>query len=118
MWPVQMPRLPSESDDSYGYRVRDTLRDLEGRRHAALASQRVPGVDRSNANEWFWFNDQLLTVLFEAGAIVARARKTGRPFGVRIGQRPQLPAVESLTRELHAMVGRLMQFVGGGPGRV
>ena len=77
----------SDASCAYGYRVRDALRDLEGRVHAALdhLDLRVPGVDRTNANEWFFCDDRLLAVLFDAGAILARARGTGRPLGTRTG---------------------------------
>jgi hypothetical protein len=58
----------------------------------------------------------VLTVLFEAGAIVARARATGRPFGTRAGKpawTPRGPAAGSdkaILAQLHHVVERLVEM--------
>jgi hypothetical protein len=111
--PVHVPRDPADDDRGYSYRVRDAVRDLEARLHAALAGQRVPGVSRANANEWFRFDDRVLMVLFEAGAILARPRVSGRPLGTRAGKPGWPLRLMPSTATIQGAIARLMELAGG-----
>lgn len=84
--PIHVSRHAGEPDAAYAFRVRDVIQQRERALHTALAAFRLRLLSRSNANEWFAFNDELLRVLFAHGAVVARARVTGRPLGRRLNQ--------------------------------
>jgi hypothetical protein len=81
--PVSAPREPDEGATAYAFRVRNLLQQRERQIHDALATKRVTRGRRANADEWFRLDDEMLRVLFEHGAIVARARPQGRVFGTR-----------------------------------
>ena len=82
---VPPARRADEHPEDHALAVKRELMIRERAIDNRLATYRVVSDRRTNANEWFRMEDDLIRVLFEEGWIVARARI--RPtLGTRFGR--------------------------------